>query len=67
MILRGYLFLSDRLEKGGLLKCLKIAVSEHLWTANMLKGLKHFLNLHGSIFLIFFVHSERKSSQKSPF
>ena len=67
MILRGYLLLSYRLQKGGLLKCLKIAMSEHLWTANMLKGLKHCLNLHGSIFVIFFVHSERKSSQKIPF
>ena len=39
-------------------------VSEDLWTVSMLKGLKgphHSLNLHGSIFVIFFDHSERKS------
>ena len=57
-------FWNYRLQKAGLLKCLKIAVSEHLWTANMLKGPKHCLNLHGIIFIIFFAHSERQSGQK---
>ena len=42
----------------------KEPVTEHLWTANMLKGPKHCLNLHGRIFVIFFDHSERKSAQK---
>ena len=39
-----------RLEKIGLLKCLKSYVSEHLWTVNMLKAPKDYLILHGSIF-----------------
>ena len=30
----------------------------------MLKGRKHFLNLHGSIFIRFFDEFERKSAQK---
>ena len=37
-------------------------MSEHLSTVSMLKGLKgpnHYLNLHGSIFVIFFGLSER--------
>ena len=42
----------------------KNPVSEHLWTANMLKGPKRNLNLHRSIFLISFYHSERKSDQE---
>ena len=56
------LFISKnyRLQKAGLFKNLKSPVPEHLWTANMLKGPKHFLNLHSSIFLIFFDHSERE-------
>ena len=53
-----------RLEKIGLLKCLKSYVSEHLWTVNMLKAPKDYLILHGSIFVIFFDHSERNSSRK---
>ena len=45
-------------------------MSEHLWTVNMLKGLKgpnHFLNLHGSIFDTFFDHSETESACKTVF
>ena len=37
-------------------------VSEYLWTVNMLKGMKHCLKLHGSIFVIFFDHSQGKSA-----
>ena len=43
-------FWNYRLQKARLLKCPKSHVSEHLWTANMLKGLKHCINLHHSIF-----------------
>ena len=39
-------------------------MSEHLRTVNMLKILKHCLNLHDSIFVVCFDHSERKSAQK---
>ena len=53
-----------RLQKAELLKCPKIPVSEHLWTVNMLKGPKDWLNLHGRIFVIFFDRSKRKSPQK---
>ena len=56
------LFWNYRLENAELLKCLKSLVSEHLWTIKMLKCLKDFLNLQGSIFVIFFDHSERKSA-----
>ena len=45
----------------------KEPVTEHLWTANMLKGPKDCLNLHGNIFVIFLAHSEKKSSQKIHF
>ena len=38
--------------------------SEHLWTVNMLKAPKHCLNQHGSIFVKFFDHSERKAARK---
>ena len=58
-------FRNYRLQKAGLLKCLKSPVSEHLWTVNMLKGLKHCLNLHGGIFVIFLEHLDKKSAQKS--
>ena len=60
-------FWTYRLQKAGLLKCLKSPVSEHLWTVNMLKGPKHCINLKGSIFVIFFDHSERKSARKTLF
>ena len=64
MSLRGYFFWNYRLQKAALLKCLKSPLSEHLWTVHMLKGPKNCLNLHGSIFVIFFDHSERKLAQK---
>ena len=57
-------FQNYRLEKAGLLKCLKRPVSEHLCIVNVLKGPKDCLNLQGSIFVIFFDPSERKSAQK---
>ena len=63
-------FWNYRLEKAELLKCQKSRMSEHLWTVNMLKGLKgpnHFLNLHGSIFDTFFDHSETESACKTVF
>ena len=42
-------------------------MSEYLWTDNRLKGPKNCLNLHGSIFVIFFDYLERNSAQKIPF
>ena len=51
-------------KKGGLLKCLKGPMSEYLLTVNMLKCAKDSLNLHGSIFVIFLDHSERKWARK---
>ena len=53
--------------KSGLLKSLKSSVSAHLWTVNMLKSAKNCLNLHGSMFVIFFDHSETKGAPKSIF
>ena len=55
------------LEKAELLKWPKSSVSENLWTINMLKGAKHRLNPHGSIFVIVFDHSEKKSASKTLF
>ena len=43
---------------------LKIPVSEQLWIVKILKGPKECLNPHGSIFLTFLVHTERKPAQK---
>ena len=40
----------------------KNPVSEHLRTVNMLKGPKDSINLHATIFVRFFYHSERKSA-----
>ena len=57
-------FWNNRLQKPGLLKCLKSPVSEHLWTVNMLKCPKVYLNFHGTIFVTYFDHSERKSARK---
>ena len=57
-------FWNYRLQKAGLLKCLKSLVSEHLWTVNMLKGPKDCLILHGSIFVIFFDNSQGKPGPK---
>ena len=56
-----------RVEKAELLKWTKNLVWEHLSTVKMLKDPKHCLNLHGSIFVIFFDHSERKSAPKTLF
>ena len=64
MGLRGYLFWNNWLQKGDLLKCPKSLMSEHLWTVKMLKCPKGCLNMHDSIFIIFFDHSEKKSPQK---
>ena len=65
MSLKGIYFLNCRLQKAELLKYPKKAVSEHLWTVNILKGLKYSVNLHRAIFLIFFEHSVRKSAPKA--
>ena len=56
-----------RLQEVGLLKCPKSRLSEHLWTVNMLKGPKHCINLHCSIFVNFFDHSEKISAGKALF
>ena len=45
---------NHRLQKVVLLKCLKNPVSEHLWALNMVRGPKHCLNQHGSIFFRIF-------------
>ena len=42
----------------------KSTVSELLWIVKMLKGSKDCLNLHGSIFFVFFDSSEMKSALK---
>ena len=57
-------FWNYRLQKAGLIKCLKSYVSEHLWTANMFRGPKHCLNQHGSIFVVFFDQHEKKWAEK---
>ena len=54
---------NSRLQKAGLLKCLKSPVSEHYWIVNKLKGPKACLSVHGSVFAIFLDHSEKKSAQ----
>ena len=48
-------FPNSRLSKTWLDNSLKSAVSEHPLTVNILKGLKHLLNLHESMFIIFFI------------
>ena len=60
-------FWNYRLEKADLFICPKSRVSEHLRTVNMLKGSKHCRNLHSSIFVIFFDHSEKKISSNNSF
>ena len=64
MSLRDYFLWYHRLQKAGFVKGLKSLVSEHLWTAKKLNGPKDCLNLHGSISVRFFDHSERKPVQK---
>ena len=53
-----------RLQIEGLVKCLESPVWEYLWTVNMLRGLKHWLNQHDSIFVEFFDKYEGKSAWK---
>ena len=45
----------------------KPPVSEHLCSVNMLKVPKDWLNMHGSIFAMFFYHSEIKFAPKIMF
>ena len=47
-------FLNLKTVKSWLLKCVKRALSENLWMLSIIKGPKDKLNLHGSIFVIFF-------------
>ena len=58
-------FWNYRLQIVALPKRLKGPSSAHLWTVHMLKGPKDCLNLHGSIFVIFFVTLERSQSKTS--
>ena len=39
-------------------------MSEHLWGVNMLKGTKHCLHQHDSIFVKFFDQYDKKSARK---
>ena len=54
-------------KKRTYLNAQKATKSEHLSVVNILKDPKHWLNLHGSVFVIFFDHSQRKSAQKTLF
>ena len=65
MTLRG--FWNYTLQQAQLLKCPNSSALEQLWTINKLKGPKHCINLHGSIFVIFFNHSETKWAGKALF
>ena len=56
-----------RLEKAELLKYPKSPAPELLQTVNILKSGKHWLNPNGSIFVIIFDHSQRKSASKTVF
>ena len=51
-----------RLEKAELLQSPKKPISERFLAVNMLKGPKQCLNVHRSVFRIFFGHSQRKSA-----
>ena len=42
----------------------KKPLSQHLWAVNMLKCLKHSLNVRGCTFVIFFGHYEMESAGK---
>ena len=53
-------FRNYRLQKAWLDKCLESCVSENPWTLNVLKGLKHYWNLHSITFIIFFSSICRK-------
>ena len=63
------LFVSEIIDwkKTGLLKCPKSLMSEHICTVNMLKVPKHCINVHGSIFVIFFEDLEGKTARKTLF
>ena len=56
-------FLSEIIDwkKRSYLNAQKATLSEHLWTVKILKSPNHCLNLHGSFFVIFFDHFQRKS------
>ena len=64
MNLRGSLFPKLWAAKRGFTLMPKRPVSGNLWAVNMLKAPNHYLNLGGSIFVIFFDDSERKSARK---
>ena len=57
-------FWNYRRDKARLLKCLKGCVPENFWTIIILKCQKDCLNVDGSIFVILFHISERKSAWK---
>ena len=57
-------FWYERLQKVGFLKCLKSPSSKHLWAVNMLKGPRDCVDLHCSIFVIFFITLKKKISSK---
>ena len=57
-------FWNYTLEKAGLLKCLKSALSEHLRTVNMLINAKNCLNQHGRSFVTVFDDFKTKSTRK---
>ena len=59
-------FLSEIIDckKRSYLNAQKAAVSERLWTVNILNCPKPCLNPHGTIFMMFFDHSEMISAPK---
>ena len=57
-------FWNYRLQKGELLKCLKIPKPEHLWAVNMLRGQKHCLNQYGSILSYFIISMKKNQLEK---
>ena len=61
-------FLSEIIDckKRGYLNAKK-PLPQHLWPVKMLKRPKDCLNLHGSIFVIFFDHSKMKWGQEIQF
>ena len=58
-------FWNYKLQKAEFFKCPKRPMSEHLWRVKMLKGPKDCLNLHGTIFLIFFLTLWNKISSNA--
>ena len=60
-------FWNYRLQNAGLLKCIKSPVSDHLRTFTMLECPKDCSNICGTLFVIFFDHSEKKSAGKTLF